>query len=57
MSNDEAGEKRIFVGTDYAGSAWYDKLGHVEDNIIIEEDGYANFPVDEGSVSVYLKRV
>ncbi|MDD4778348.1 MAG: alpha-amylase [Fermentimonas sp.] len=57
MSNDEAGDKRIFVGTDYSGSAWYDKLGNIKEEIIIGEDGHANFPVGGGSVSVYLKRV
>lgn len=55
MSNAEAGEKRIFVGTDYAGSAWYDKLGHIKEEVIIGDDGHANFPVGEGSVSVFLK--
>jgi len=56
MSNDEAGEKKIFVGTDYAGSAWYDKLGHIDNGITIGEDGHARFPVREGSVSVFLKK-
>lgn len=57
MRNDEAGEKRIFVRTDYAGSVWLDKLGNMKADVIINEDGHANFPVGEGSVSVYLKRV
>ncbi|KAF5055394.1 alpha-amylase [Petrimonas sulfuriphila] len=57
MSNDEAGDKRIFVGTDYSGSAWFDKLGHIEGEVTVGQDGYANFPVRERSVSVYLKRV
>ena len=57
MSNAEEGEKRIFVGTDYAGSSWFDKLGHQEGEIIVEDDGHANFPVGEGSVSVYIKKV
>jgi alpha-amylase len=57
MSNDEAGDKRIFVGDDYSGTAWIDKLGHIEGEIIIEEDGHANFPVGEGSVSVYIRKV
>lgn len=57
MSNDEAGDKRIFVGDDYSGTAWIDKLGHIEGEIIIEEDGHANFPVGEGSVSIYIRKV
>jgi alpha-amylase len=47
----------MFVGTDYAGSAWYDKLGHVHEDVIIGEDGRGWFHVGDGSLSVYLMRV
>ncbi len=57
MSNGEGGVKPMFVGTDYAGSSWYDKLGHVEEDVIIGDDGRGWFNVQSGSVSVYLKRV
>ncbi len=57
MSNSTGGKKPMFVGTDYAGSAWYDKLGHVQEDVIIGEDGKGWFHVGDGSVSVYLKRV
>lgn len=57
MSNSTGGKKPMFVGTDYAGSAWYDKLGHVQEDVIIGDDGKGWFHVGDGSVSVYLKRV
>jgi alpha-amylase len=47
----------MFVGTDYTGSAWVDKLGHHQEEVIIGEDGRGWFPVNDGSVSVYLKKV
>jgi len=57
MSNAEGGVKPMFVGTDYAGSAWYDKLGNVQVDVMIGDDGYGWFHVGDGSLSVYLKRV
>ncbi len=51
MSNGEGGVKPMFVGTDYAGSSWYDKLGHVEEDVIIGDDGRGWFNVQSGSVS------
>ncbi len=51
------GTKPMFVGTDYAGTAWYDKLGRVEEDVIIGDDGRGWFHVGDGSLSVYLKRV
>ncbi len=57
MSNAAGGTKPMFVGTDYAGTAWYDKLGRVEEDVIIGDDGRGWFHVGDGSLSVYLKRV
>jgi alpha-amylase len=57
MSNAEGGTKPMFVGTDYVGTAWYDKLGRVQDDVIIGDDGRGLFHVGDGSLSVYLKRV
>ncbi|MGI6073070.1 MAG: alpha-amylase [Fermentimonas sp.] len=57
MSNSTGGVKPMFVGTDYAGSAWYDKMGYIKEDVIIGDDGRGWFNVNDGSVSVYLKRV
>ncbi|MPN39053.1 Alpha-amylase [bioreactor metagenome] len=57
MSNAEGGVKPMFVGTDYTGSVWYDKLGRIEEDVTIGDDGRGWFHVGDGSASVYLKRV
>ncbi|WP_336325096.1 alpha-amylase [Porphyromonas pogonae] len=57
MSNQIGGRKTMFVGEDYAGSVWYDKLGHVDCEVTIDENGNGVFHVADGSLSVYLKKV
>ncbi|MDD3788723.1 MAG: DUF1939 domain-containing protein, partial [Petrimonas sp.] len=56
MSNSTGGVKPMFIGTDYAGSVWYDKMGYMPD-VVIGDDGRGWFNVGDGSVSVYLKKV
>ncbi|KAK9720282.1 hypothetical protein K7432_004210 [Basidiobolus ranarum] len=54
LTNSDAGEKRMEVGQDRAGQKWRDFLGHCEDEVVIEEDGWANFKANGGSVSVWV---
>jgi alpha-amylase len=42
------------IGQAYAGRTYYDALGNHQDTVQIEEDGWANFPVAERSVSVWV---
>lgn len=56
MSNGQGGQKPMFVGEDYSGSSWFDKLGNIKEDVVIGEDGKGWFNVKNGSVSVYLKR-
>ncbi|AZB41019.1 alpha-amylase [Bacillus sp. FJAT-42376] len=53
ISNGDEGEKRMFVGEHRAGEVWSDLTGTREDTIEIEEDGFAVFPVNGESVSVW----
>ncbi|MGF6953310.1 hypothetical protein QF028_005815 [Neobacillus sp. B4I6] len=53
ISNQDEGEKRMFVGEARAGEVWVDLAGTRDDHIIIEEDGFATFFVNGGSVSVW----
>lgn len=53
LSNGDNGEKRMFVGENRAGEEWKDLTGNREDTITIEEDGFATFPVNGRSVSVW----
>ena len=41
------------IGSDWAGQTFYDILGNCSDTVIIDEDGWGDFPVSEKSVSVW----
>ena len=43
----------MFVGESQAGEIWVDLTNNREGEISIEEDGFATFPVNGGSVSVW----
>ncbi|AWB46402.1 alpha-amylase [Paenibacillus sp. CAA11] len=53
IANGDHGEKHMFVGQERAGETWIDLTGNRKDQIRIEEDGSAVFPVNGGSVSVW----
>ncbi|NMO94430.1 alpha-amylase [Paenibacillus lemnae] len=53
ISNGEAGSKRMNVGEERAGEVWLDLTNTREDQITIGDDGFAEFPVNGGSVSVW----
>ena len=55
ISDKYEGSKRMYVGKNFAGDKFTDALGHREDEIIIDEDGFGNFVVNGGQVSVYIK--
>lgn len=56
LTNGEPGGKRMYVGEERAGEDWHDLTGNKEDVITIEDDGWADFPVEGGSVSVYAPK-
>ncbi|QJC53970.1 alpha-amylase [Paenibacillus albicereus] len=45
--------KRMFVGEERAGEVWVDLTNTREERVVIGEDGFAEFPVKGGSVSVW----
>jgi alpha-amylase len=53
ISNGDQGEKRMFVGELRAGEAWVDLTNTRKEHVTIEVDGFAAFPVNGGSVSVW----
>lgn len=53
LTNDQANSKRMYVGENWAGKEFKDYLENNPSTVIIEEDGWANFPVVEKSVSVW----
>lgn len=54
ISNAAASAKRMEIGQDYAGRTYYDALRNYQDTLQIEEDGWADFPVSDRSVSVWI---
>ncbi len=56
LSNTTGGTKRMRMGERFAGKSFYDALGNIPDPIVIDEDGYGEFSVREGSVSVWVQK-
>lgn len=55
ISNGDEGIKRMNVGKQRAGQVWVDLTNTRKDRITIENDGFAVFPVNGGSVSVWAQ--
>jgi len=54
LSNKEAYEKPMEMGERYKGSTFYDVLKRSEEKVTIDENGWGNFPVPAGNVSVWI---
>ena len=54
VSNAAASAKRMEIGQTYAGQTYYDALENYQEPVQIQEDGWADFPVSERSVSVWI---
>ena len=56
LSDHEAGEKNMYVGTIHAGETWIDRSGNVKEPVTIGSDGNAVFRCNDGLVSFYTKK-
>lgn len=54
LSNKEEYAKPMEMGAQYAGQKFFDRLGRFQEKITIDENGWANFPVPAGNVSVWI---
>jgi len=54
LSNGEEGEKNMEIGKGHAGKVFIDALGHRNEEITIDENGWAQFCCAAGSVSVWV---
>lgn len=54
MTDKNGGSKSMYVGTNFSGEQFYDYLGNRTDKITINASGFGNFPVNGGSVSVWV---
>lgn len=57
ISNKDAYNKPMEVGKKYAGKIFYDILKRFDEKIIIDENGWGNFPVPAGNVSVWVPEI
>lgn len=55
ISNAGTGEKKMYIGTKFAGKKFIDSLGNCEDEIVIDNEGYGIFKVKEKSTSVWVE--
>lgn len=55
ISNEDMKTIRMDVGEDQTGKVYFDKLGNNDAKVTIGDDGYGDFPVSPGSVSVYVE--
>lgn len=56
MTVSTGGRKRMYVGKHYAGCRFYDALKNVSEDVIIDDEGFGWFTVNDGSVSVYIPK-
>ena len=56
ISDKRDGSKRMYVGENLSGKKFIDVLGHREEEIEIDNEGYGDFLVTGGSASVYVRK-
>jgi alpha-amylase len=54
VSDGPAGSKWMFVGKNFSGKAFFDYTGNRTDTVTINADGWGEFKVNGGSVSVWV---
>ncbi len=55
ISNAGDGEKRMYIGAQFAGDKFIDCLERCEEEVIIDNEGYGNFKVKGKGASVWIK--
>ncbi|KUP05265.1 alpha-amylase [Bacillus coahuilensis p1.1.43] len=56
ITDGPGGNKWMYVGKQNAGETWKDMTGNRSDQVVINQDGWGNFYVNGGSVSVYVQQ-
>ncbi len=54
MTDGHGGSLHMCIGEKFIGKTMVDALGNCHERVIVGDDGCANFPVNGGSVSVYV---
>lgn len=55
ISNKDYSEKKMYIGKHFAGDKFIDSLNNCEEEIIIDEEGFGTFKVNEKSISIWIK--
>lgn len=56
LSDEAKGHKLMDVGKHHGNQVFYDCLNNIQDTVTIDENGFGDFLVDGGSVSVWIKK-
>lgn len=56
LTNSDANKKRMEIGQRYAGKAFIDLLEKCEEEVVIDGEGWGEFTVSPGSVSVWVEK-
>ena len=56
VTNRAAGTKRMYTGPRLAGVTLYDIFQKIEQPVVVGDDGYADFSVRDGSLSLYMRK-
>ncbi len=54
LTNKLGGEKKMYIGKHFSGEGFRDLFSNFEERIVIDENGFGNFMVRNGSVSVWV---
>lgn len=56
ITDGPGGTKRMYVGRQNAGETWHDITGNRSEPVVINSEGWGEFHVNGGSVSIYVQR-
>ena len=54
LSDGDAGERRMCLGAGHAGEAFHDALGGCPEPVVLDADGFGDFPVPARSAAVWV---
>ena len=54
ISNKFDAEKRMYIGTEFAGEKFIDSVGGCQEEVLIDNEGYGIFKVKAKSASVWI---
>ena len=54
LTNKLGGEKKMYIGKKFFGKKFKDLLSNFQEKVVIDKDGFGNFMVKNGSVSVWI---